>query len=96
MAEEDLGPSRYQWLWFLVAAGLAILLILWLTNSWQVESDVKPGASADGLTYPANPGIAVEGNSGGAGAPADAAPAEAAPADAAPAEAAPAEAPAKQ
>lgn len=56
----ELGFSKYQWLWFLVAAGLAVLLLLWLLGTWEVESDVAPGAGPDGLTYPANPGFAVE------------------------------------
>lgn len=63
--EEDRGSTWPNWLWILIVAALALLLILWLFGTWEVESNVQPGASPDGLTYPPNPGIAVEAPKGG-------------------------------
>ena len=71
MTEEPLPNPTTQWLWFLLIASLGVLLILWLIANWQVDSDVKRGASPDGLTFPANPGLEVSGNpQGGQGEPA--------------------------
>ena len=67
MAQEPLPNAKTQWLWFILIASLGILLIIWIIVNWQIESDVKPGASPEGLTFPANPGVEVSGRSDGEG-----------------------------
>ena len=80
MAEEPIPTGRNQWLWLLLFASMAALIIIWLVNTWIVESDVKPGASPGGLTFPAKPGYEVQApTNGGAGAPEAPAPEQAAP-----------------
>lgn len=70
MAEEPLPNAKTQWLWFTLIASLGVLLIIWIIANWQIDSDVKKGASAEGLTFPANPGLEVSGRQGDQAAPA--------------------------
>jgi hypothetical protein len=52
MSNEPVPPSKTQWLWVLLIASMAILIVLWFVESWTVETNVQPGAGPGGLTAP--------------------------------------------
>lgn len=64
MTDEPIPGGQSHWLWILVFISMAALILIWLINTWTVESEVKQGASADGLTFPANPGHEVRAPTG--------------------------------
>jgi LPXTG-motif cell wall-anchored protein len=62
MTEEPLpNTGKTQWLWLALIGSLGVLLIIYVIANWTIHSDVKQGASAGGLTFPANPGVEVAG-----------------------------------
>lgn len=59
MEDEPIPPGRAQWLWILVFVSMALLIVIWVVNTWVVESKVKPGVNPEGLAFPAKPGYEV-------------------------------------
>lgn len=58
--DDDRDSSGPSWLWGAIAIALVGLLLIWIFNTWVVESNVKPGASPEGLAFPAKPGVEVQ------------------------------------
>lgn len=49
MTDNSIRPGRAQWLWYLLFAAFALLIALWLFESWTVDSNVDPGPGPGGI-----------------------------------------------